>query len=133
MSASVRKKGYLHKLPVKGVVKVGACVLCAWAPVLHARVHGMSRAAAYAIRDSHSPFSPTQKWSRKWFVLHATTHEGVMRVEYFDEEDHEAPGLGKRTIPLRGAHGIVQSAGSKTRPFVFEFSSQIGGPVQDTG
>ncbi len=59
-------------------------------------------------------------------MLHATSHEGVIRMEYFDSDACEIGSLGKRTIPLRDCSGIKQSVGDKTHPYVFELQSQIG-------
>ncbi len=59
-------------------------------------------------------------------MLHATSHEGVIRMEYFDSDACEIGSLGKRTIPLRDCSGIKQSVGNKTQPYVFELQSQIG-------
>ncbi len=59
-------------------------------------------------------------------MLHATSHEGVIRMEYFDSEGCEIGSIGKRTIPLRDCSGIQQSVGDKTRPYVFELQSQLG-------
>ena len=71
-------------------------------------------------------FLPSQKWNKRWFVLFATTHEGVVRIEYYDNESNEVAQMGKRTIPLRDSIGLVQIPGNKTQPFMFEFTSQIG-------
>ena len=59
-------------------------------------------------------------------MLYATSHEGVVRMEYFDNESCEKSGIGKRTIPLRDSSGIKQSIGDKTHPYVFELQSQLG-------
>ena len=67
-----------------------------------------------------------QKWNRRWFVLFGTTHEGVVRIEYYDNESNEVAQMGKRTIPLRDSIGLVQIPGNKAQPFMFEFTSQIG-------
>lgn len=59
-------------------------------------------------------------------MFYATSHEGVVRLEYFDNEACERNGLGKRTIPLRGCSGVNQTVGDKAHPYVFELQSQIG-------
>lgn len=59
-------------------------------------------------------------------MLYATTHEGVVRLEYYDSEACERGAQGKRTIPLRDCTGVKQSVGDKTRPYIFELQSQIG-------
>jgi hypothetical protein len=84
---SIRKKGPLYKLPVKGFVK---------------------------------------KWNRRWFVLHCTTIEGIVRLEYFDSETYEATAMGKRTIPLRQCKDISPTSGTKTHPYVFQFTTPMG-------
>jgi hypothetical protein len=84
---SVRKKGYLHKLPIKGLVK---------------------------------------KWHRRWFVLHSTTIDGIVRLEYFDNESFEATAMGKRTIPLRQCRDLCPASGNKTHPYVFQFTTPMG-------
>lgn len=70
--------------------------------------------------------SSTQKWNKRWFVLHATSIDGVVRMEYFDHEDCEVTEIGKRTVPLRDCANASQRAGTKIRPYVFEFSTQLG-------
>lgn len=59
-------------------------------------------------------------------MLYATSHEGVIRMEYFDNEACEIGSLGKRTIPLRDCSGIQESVGDKTHPYVFQLQSQLG-------
>ena len=59
-------------------------------------------------------------------MVFATTHEGVVRMEYFDNEGSEATQIGKRTIPLRDSIGLAQMPGNKTQPYMFEITSQIG-------
>ena len=67
-----------------------------------------------------------QKWSKRWFILYATTIEGVVRIEYYDNESCEATQIGKRTIPLRDCMDFSQSVGHKAHPHIFELTSQIG-------
>ena len=67
-----------------------------------------------------------QKWNRRWFVLHSTTHEGVVRLEYYDSQDAARNGVGKRTIPLRDSTSLNVTSGDKLHPYVFQFTSQIG-------
>ena len=59
-------------------------------------------------------------------MLYATSHEGVIRLEYFDNEACERSGVGKRTIPLRDCSGVNQTVGDKIHPYTFEIHSQIG-------
>ena len=68
----------------------------------------------------------TQKWTKRWFILHGTSHEGVVRVEYFDNNDCGVNGVGKRTIPLRDSSELTIGTGNKIHPYVFQFRSQIG-------
>ncbi len=67
-----------------------------------------------------------QKWNKRWFVLHATTHDGVVRLDYYEREDHEATEIGKRTIPLRECMGLSPGVGTKSHSHVFEFKTPIG-------
>ena len=59
-------------------------------------------------------------------MLHCTTIEGVVRLEYFDSESYEAMGMGKRTIPLRQCRDISPTGGTKRHPYVFQFSTHMG-------
>ena len=59
-------------------------------------------------------------------MLHCTTIEGIVRLEYFDSESFEATAMGKRTIPLRQCRDLAPAGGSKTHPYVFQFSTPMG-------
>ena len=59
-------------------------------------------------------------------MLYGTSHEGVVRLEYFDSQESSKTGAGKRTIPLRESKGIELATGDKLHPYVFQFTSQIG-------
>ena len=67
-----------------------------------------------------------QKWHRRWFVLHSTTIEGIVRLEYFDNESFEATVMGRRTIPLRQCRDLCPASGNKTHPYVFQFTTPMG-------
>lgn len=73
-----------------------------------------------------------QKWSKRWFVLHSTTIEGIVRLEYFDNESYEATAMGKRTIPLRQCRDLSPTNGTKTHPYVFQFTTPMGEPLLPT-
>lgn len=103
----VKKEGYLNKLPVKGLVKVrGFPGRGGWS---HLRKNW-------------------QKWHRRWFVLYGTTHEGVVRLEYYDSEECAKSEVGKRTIPLRESTAPASAVGNKINPYVFQLKTQIGQP-----
>ena len=59
-------------------------------------------------------------------MLHCTTHEGVVRMEYFDSKEAARSGAGRRTIPLRDSSSMSTAAGDKLHPYVFQFTSQLG-------
>lgn len=108
--AGIKKKGYLLKLPVTGLVKV-------------------SRANSQKNSPGHFNIIlllDYQKWAKRWCVLFATTHEGVVRMEYYVDEVSEKSQIGKRTIPLRDSSKIQQGVGDKVHPYVFEFTTQLG-------
>lgn len=91
------------------------------------KAHETDELPSTHVKHSHnSRFYTPQKWSKRWFVLFATTHEGVVRIEYYDNESCEATQIGKRTIPLRDSIGLAQIPGNKTQPYMFEITSQIG-------
>ncbi len=105
---NIKKIGYLSKLPVKGLMKV---------------------CAQYSVDFFFSVlrvFFVLQKWSKRWFILHGTSHEGVVRIEYFDSQESAMNGIGKRTIPLRDSRDFDTAPGNKLHPYVFQFTSQIG-------
>ena len=49
-----------------------------------------------------------------------------MRLEYFDSDEYEATCIGKRTISLRECSNISPTTGTKTHPYVFQFTSHMG-------
>lgn len=59
-------------------------------------------------------------------MLHATTHEGVVRLEYYDTEELARNDVGKRTIPLRDSSPPSTAVGDKLHPYVFQLTTQIG-------
>ena len=59
-------------------------------------------------------------------MLYGTTHEGVARLEYFDNPEAMVTSSGKRTIPLRDCTDITATIGSKVHPYAFHFTSQLG-------
>ena len=59
-------------------------------------------------------------------MLHNTTSDGVVRIEYYDDEAGEMAGANKRTILLKGFGDCRQVTGDKSHPYVFEITSQIG-------
>lgn len=67
-----------------------------------------------------------QRWNKRWFVLHSTTIEGIVRLEYFDSDEYETTCIGKRTIPLRECSNLSPTTGTKTHPYVFQFTSHMG-------
>lgn len=67
-----------------------------------------------------------QKWVRRWFILYRTSHEGVVRIEYYDSQECAKNGVGKRTIPLRDSRELSTAPGNKLHPYVFQLTSQIG-------
>lgn len=52
-----------------------------------------------------------------------------MRIEYYVDEVSEKSQIGKRTIPLRDSSKIQQGVGDKVHPYVFEFTTQLGGYI----
>ena len=82
--------------------------------------------SAFCVAPSCHRFIALQKWNRRWFVLHCTTIEGIVRLEYFDNESYEATAMGKRTIPLRQCRDISPTGGTKTHPYVFQFTTPMG-------
>lgn len=71
-------------------------------------------------------FDLQQKWNKRWFILHGTNHEGVVRIEYFDSEEYAQSDHNRRTIPLRDSSKVEQTMGNKVHPYIFQFNSQIG-------
>lgn len=59
-------------------------------------------------------------------MLHATSHEGVVRLEYYDSEEFAKSDVGKRTIPLRDSTAPTTAVGNKLHPYVFQLKTQIG-------
>ena len=59
-------------------------------------------------------------------MLHATSHEGVVRLEYYDSEECARLDVGKRTIPLRDSTAPSTTTGNKLHPYVFQLTTQIG-------
>ena len=59
-------------------------------------------------------------------MLYGTSHEGVVRIEYYVDENSERSQIGKRTIPLRDCSKIQQCVGDKIRPYLFEFTTHLG-------
>ena len=69
---------------------------------------------------------PLQKWNKRWVVLHATSHEGVVRLTYFDDEESELRGADVRTVNLRNCTGCCESSVYKTHPYAFQFTTAMG-------
>ena len=60
-------------------------------------------------------------------MLHSTTHEGVVRLEYYDKEESAIKGENKRVIILRNCTGCCETSEYKrTRPHAFQFTSNLG-------
>lgn len=108
---------------------------------LHAQANGfqhhegeqLTKANKCALKNSGSVIlsflahaHPLQKWQKRWFVLHNTSSDGVVRIEYYDDEAGEMAEANKRTVVLRGFGECRQLPGDKLRPYVFELTSQIG-------
>ena len=71
--------------------------------------------------------TPTKVWAKRWVVLHGTSHEGVVRLEYYDTEEAEIKGENKRVIVLRNCTGCIETFEfKKARPHAFQFSTQQG-------
>eukprot|EP00731_Ephydatia_muelleri_P020832 Em0013g559a len=79
----------------------------------------------YMLKQTLSDF--TKKWEKKWFVLHNTSSDGVVRIEYYDDEAGEKTGLNKTTLLLREFADCRQLPGDKSQSYVFELTSQTGG------
>ena len=67
-----------------------------------------------------------QKWEKKWFVLHNTSSDGVVRIEYYDDEAGERTEVNKTTLLLREFADCRQLPGDKSQSYVFELTSQTG-------
>ena len=59
-----------------------------------------------------------------------TTHDGVVRFEYYDNEESEVRGDNKRVILLRNCTGCIETSEFKSKPFAFQFSTQQGKPTK---
>lgn len=59
-------------------------------------------------------------------VLHSSSQEGNLRMEYYDNEAHETREIQKRIIPLDGCHAISQIEPIKSKKFVFDFTTKLG-------
>ena len=67
-----------------------------------------------------------QHWNKRWMVLHSSSREGNLRMEYYDSEAHETREIQKRIIPLDGCHAISQIDPMKSKKFVFDFTTKLG-------
>ena len=66
-------------------------------------------------------------WSKRWAVLRSTSHDGVVRLEYYDKEENEIKGENRRVIILRNSTGCCETSDYKrSKPHAFQFSSSIG-------
>ena len=59
-------------------------------------------------------------------VLHSSSREGNLRMEYYDMESHETREIQKRIIPLDGCHAISQIEPMKSKKHVFDFTTKLG-------
>jgi len=59
-------------------------------------------------------------------MLYFTTHEGVVRLEYYDNPESMVTSTGKRIIPLRECTDLSSTIGNKIHPYAFQFTSQLG-------
>lgn len=107
--SDVKKRGYLYKLPVSGgVIKVKLIIM--------------------SVANHFYLINPFLKvWSKRWAVLRSTSHDGVVRLEYYDKEENEIKGENRRVIILRNSTGCCETSDYKrTKPHAFQFSSSIG-------
>ena len=84
-----------------------------------------------SLRFSHACFFNwyvfLQVWGKRWAVLKSTTHEGVVRLEYYDSQEESVTGANKRVILLRNSTGCCETMEyRKTRPYALQFSTRLG-------
>lgn len=59
-------------------------------------------------------------------VLRATSHDGVVRLNYYDSEEGEVRGADVRTVNLRNSETCTASAAYKSHPHAFQFATLLG-------